>query len=135
MKLTTNQITAFNALLAECKASEIWDTVVSYSNEITDSDTSVDVRDAVREQLCVIADGPAPVTSMKLTTNQITEFKARLTQCDASEIWGEVKAYSNEITDFGVFIDVLEDLQDQLCAVAETAKLRDDSSDWVYTAA
>ena len=135
MKLTTNQIAEFQARLSQCKASEIWDTVVSYSNEITDSDTSVDVRDAVREQLCVIADGPAPVTSMKLTTNQITEFKARLTHCDASEIWGEVKAYSNEITDFGVFIDVLEDIQDQLCAVAETATLRNYNSDWVYTAA
>lgn len=72
---------------------------------------------------------------MKLTTNQITEFQARLTQCDASEIWGEVKAYSNEITEYDVFIDVLEDIQDQLCAVAETATLRNDSSDWVYTAA
>ena len=135
MKLTTNQITEFQARLTQCDASKIWDAVVTYSNEITNCATPADVKDDVREQLCAIADGPEPITSMKLTTNQIAEFKARLTQCDASEIWGEVKAYSSEITDFGVFIDVLEDLQDQLCAVAETATLRNDSSDWVYTAA
>ena len=71
---------------------------------------------------------------MKLTTAQIEEFKARLTQCDESEIWGEVKAYSNEITEYDVFFDVLDNLHDQLCVVAETATLRDDSSDWIYTA-
>ena len=59
-----------------------------------------------------------------LTSNQITEFKARLTQCDASEVWGEVKDYSNEITEYDVFVDVLDDLRDQLCQVAETAQLR-----------
>ena len=71
---------------------------------------------------------------MKLTTAQFEEFKARLTQCDESEIWGEVKDYSNEITEYDVFVDVLDNLRDQLCVVAETATLRDDSFDWIYTA-
>ena len=71
---------------------------------------------------------------MKLTTTQIEEFKARLTQCDESEIWGEVKEYSNEITEYDVFVDVLDNLRNQLCDIAETATLRDDSSDWAYTA-
>lgn len=71
---------------------------------------------------------------MKLTTAQIEEFKARLTQCDESEIWGEVKAYCDEITEYDVFIDVVDNLRNQLCEVAETATLRDDSSDWTYAA-
>ena len=71
---------------------------------------------------------------MKLTTTQIEEFKARLTQCDESEIWGEVKAYSNEITEYDVFVDVLDNLRDQLCVIAETATLRNHSSDWTYAA-
>lgn len=64
---------------------------------------------------------------LTLTANQIEEFKSRLTRCDESEVWGEVKDYSNEITEYDVFIDVLEDIQSQLCVVAESATLQNDA--------
>lgn len=60
---------------------------------------------------------------MKLTTDQINDFKDALTSELECHIWDFIKTYTAELTTEDVFVDEYDDIRNQLLTAQESLNI------------